>query len=264
MPYVVQFKIDLTFQPINQKGIILLPSLMFENTHQFIPYSREYWLTILFFALLGGFIFTFAKKQTEANKWLIGEAMSWTLVATFTSYMLVKIRLGTFDAAEDLPFHLCNVCVYLSPFFLHTRRKELYFALFCWVMSGTLQGIITPNIAEGFPHFNFLRYWLIHGGLVMLMLYSTFILGFRMTFKGAMTAFFAIQLYAIFAFSMNFLLRANYAFLNQKPAHASLFDVLGGYPYYLISLEGVAILLFLACWLPFWIANVTNTSFEHR
>ena len=134
---------------------------------------------------------------------------------------------------------------------MHTRRKELFFVLFCWVMSGTLQGILTPNIAEGFPHYNFLRYWFIHCGLVTMMLYAVFILKYRMTFKGALTAFGAIQIYAIFAFIANFLLGANYAFLNQKPAHASLFDVLGDYPYYLFSLEGVALVLFVACWLPF-------------
>ncbi len=228
---------------------------MFENAHLFIPYSLEYWLTVLFFVSLATAIFTFANRQTEDNKWLIGKMMSWAFVATFTSYMLIKIRLGTFDVAEDLPFHLCNVCVYLSPLFMYTRRKELYFILFCWVMSGTLQGVITPNIAEGFPHFNFLRYWIIHCGMVTLMLYNTFILGFRMTFKGAITAFLAIQLYAIFAFLMNFLLHANYAFLNRKPEHASLFDVLGDYPYYIISLEGVAIILFLLCWLPFGLVN---------
>ncbi len=224
---------------------------MFENTHEFIAYSTEYWLTVAFFIALAGCIFVFAAKQTEDQKWQIGKVISWILVAVFSCYMMIKMALGTFSSSEDLPFHLCNTCVYLLPVFMHTRRKELFFVLFCWIISGTLQGILTPNIAEGFPHYNFLRYWIIHCGLVTAILYAVFILKMRMTFNGVLTAFFAIQIYAVFAFSVNFLLSANYGFLSAKPAHASLFDVLGEYPYYLISLEGVAIVLFTVCWLPF-------------
>lgn len=85
------------------------------------------------------------------------------------------------------------------------------------------------------------------------MLYCVAILRQRMTFRGSFIAFGAVQIYALCAIPANYMLGANYGFLNAKPAHASLFDVLGAYPYYLGSLEIVAIVLFLVCSLPFYI-----------
>jgi hypothetical integral membrane protein (TIGR02206 family) len=225
------------------------------NPHEFQPYSAEYWLILLFFTTLGAIISAFAKRQTEAIQWRIGAVIAWTLVAVFTGYMGIKYMLGTFLAAEDLPFHLCNTSVFLSPLLMHTRNRALFYILFCWILSGTLQGILTPNIYESMLHYNAVRYWTIHCGLVFEMVFCVAILRQRMTFRGSFVAFGAIQLYALIIFPTNYLLGANYGFLNAKPAHASLFDVLGAYPYYLGSLELVAVLLFLVCALPFYIVK---------
>jgi hypothetical integral membrane protein (TIGR02206 family) len=109
-------------------------------------------------------------------------------------------------------------------------------------------------------HYNAVRYWTIHCGLVFEMVYCVAILRQRMTFGGSFTAFLAVQVYAFLVIPCNYLLGANYGFLNAKPAHASLFDVLGDYPYYLGSLEIVAIVLFLACALPFYVFNGNGKS----
>jgi hypothetical integral membrane protein (TIGR02206 family) len=227
-------------------------SFLTTHPHEFVPYSAEYWTIIFAYSLIIGSLIFFAKRQTEAVQWRIGQVFSWTLVATFTGYMLLKYALGTFHAADDLPLHLCNVNVFLSPLLLHTRRRALFYVLFCWIISGTLQGIITPNIYESMCHYNAVRYWTIHCGLVGLMTYCVIVLQQRMTFRGSLIAFGALQLYAIVVFPANYLLNANYGFLNAKPAHASLFDVLGAYPYYLLSLEGVGLVLFTVCAVPFW------------
>ena len=55
--------------------------------------------------------------------------------------------------------------------------------------------------------------------------------------------------------TVNFLTGGNYMFLARKPETASLLDVLGPYPWYLLSLEAVALLLFLVLYLPFAISD---------
>jgi hypothetical integral membrane protein (TIGR02206 family) len=47
---------------------------------------------------------------------------------------------------------------------------------------------------------------------------------------------------------INKLVGANYMFLSHKPIHKSLLDVLGPYPWYILSMEGLLITLSLIIW----------------
>jgi hypothetical integral membrane protein (TIGR02206 family) len=49
----------------------------------------------------------------------------------------------------------------------------------------------------------------------------------------------------------DYVLGANYIFLLHKPSTASVLDILGNYPYYLLSEEGLALVIFGLLYLPF-------------
>lgn len=50
---------------------------------------------------------------------------------------------------------------------------------------------------------------------------------------------------------LNALIGSNYMFTLRKPATASLMDVLGPWPLYLISLEVIGLIMCLILYLPF-------------
>ena len=52
-------------------------------------------------------------------------------------------------------------------------------------------------------------------------------------------------------FVADVLFNSNYMFLRMKPSNGSLLDFLGPYPWYILSLEGVAFIIFLVLWLTF-------------
>jgi uncharacterized membrane protein YwaF len=57
--------------------------------------------------------------------------------------------------------------------------------------------------------------------------------------------------YMVLVYGLNWLLGANYGFLNAKPAVGTLFDYMGPYPWCLITLQLVAFTFYFLLLLPF-------------
>ena len=51
-------------------------------------------------------------------------------------------------------------------------------------------------------------------------------------------------------YCVNLLLHANYGFINAKPDVETLFDHMGPYPWYLLTLQAIAFALYLVLLLP--------------
>ncbi len=63
------------------------------------------------------------------------------------------------------------------------------------------------------------------------------------------------ELYILTVIPVNFLLGTNFGFLARKPDNPSLLDHLGPWPWYILSLQLVALLLLFLLALPFTRTN---------
>lgn len=73
----------------------------------------------------------------------------------------------------------------------------------------------------------------------------------RPTIKSVWKAFVALNILAFVVFFINKVTGGNYMFLARKPSNPSLIDLLGPYPWYILSLEVVAFAIFFILYLPF-------------
>jgi hypothetical integral membrane protein (TIGR02206 family) len=131
----------------------------------------------------------------------------------------------------------------------------MYEILLFWIIAGTLQGIFTPDIAEGFPSLDYFRYWMVHLGLLIVIFYTTIVFGMRPKFKSIFKSFFALQVYLLLIIGINYMLDANYFYLNEKPKSASILDFLGEWPVYIIVGQLILIPYFMIIYLPFYFTN---------
>ena len=84
------------------------------------------------------------------------------------------------------------------------------------------------------------------------MVYITASFKFFPDRRSLLKAFAWLQGYAAMIFIANLLIGSNYFYIMRKPPTASLLDVLGPWPWYLLVCEALAFVLFLLVYAPVW------------
>jgi len=167
---------------------------------------------------------------------------------------LWRARHGLWTLQDSLPLHLCGVSVILVAIMLPLRSYAIFELTYFWAVGGALQGLVTPDV-EGydFPHWRFLTTFISHGLIVVANLYMIVVLGMRPAFLSLLKSLVVLNIYGVLALGFNALTRSNYGFLCRKPEQPTLYDVLGPWPWYLASLELLAIAISFLVYLPFLI-----------
>ncbi|HZW63778.1 MAG TPA: TIGR02206 family membrane protein [Flavobacteriaceae bacterium] len=205
-------------------------------------------------ALFFGYVLILKAKNTFSvkKKERIFNGLGFFISTVVVVFHLHKMATGNYNISSDLPLYLCSLLALLIPVFTMYKKFWMYEILFFWIIAGTTQGVITPDIAEGFPSFDYFRYWVVHLGLLVVIGYATFVLNYKPKLKSVFKSFLALQIYVLFVVIINAILNANYFYLNEKPKSASLLDYFGDWPYYLITTQLLIIPLFLLIYLPFY------------
>ena len=209
-------------------------------------------LSILFCV---GLILFSKYRLSKRYQEIIIHAFSIFVSCTVLIFHIYKIFQGAYNLNTDLPLYLCSLLGILIPIFTYYRKYWMFEILFFWIVAGTLQGVITPDISEGYPSFDYYRYWIVHLGLLIIMFYAVFVLKMRPKFKSVFKSFFALQIYILIMVIINYTLDSNYFYLNEKPKAASVLDYLGRWPYYILVAQLIIIPYFLLIYFPFYLTK---------
>lgn len=238
-----------------------MESALFQDNFNFSIFGIQHWVALAFFTLTGLFLIRWAIRQPKKVQNTTGVVLSVFLSLVLIGWTGTKIYLNGFNIKQDLPLHLCNIISLLLPVFAITRKKWMYEILVFWIFAGTTQAMITPDLEHGFPHYNYLKYWIVHAGLVIFILYATFVFKMRPKLKSILKSFLALQIYFIAMLIVNKLLGSNYFFISEKPPHGSLLDYFGDWPYYILVAELIVFPYFFLIYLPF---HLTRKSISQK
>ncbi|MEW5871399.1 MAG: TIGR02206 family membrane protein [Chloroflexota bacterium] len=178
------------------------------------------------------------------------------LLINETAWHLWNYFTGQWTIQTMLPLHLCSLLVFTSAYMLITKSYAVYeFAYFLGI-AGATQALLTPDAGiYGFPHFRFFQVIVSHGAIVTAAIYMTFVEEYRPYARSMLRVLGWTNLYMIAVFILNQVLGSNYLFIAHKPETASLIDVLGPWPWYILSLEAIGAVLCLVLYLPYFIKD---------
>ncbi len=226
----------------------------FGENADFVPFSGQHILISAIVIVFGTILIFWAKKQSEQIQFLTGNIIASSISLTVIFGSILNSYKPDFNYQEDLPLHLCSFLALVIPVLSYTRKYIYYEIFFFLILAGTLQSLITPS-DYNFLNFTFFRYWFVHSGLVLFMLYATFVYKMRPTIKSVFKSFIAMQFYVILMFLINYLLGSNYFYTNRKPEATTLLDVFGEWPQYIFVVELIVIPFFLLIYFPFYLTR---------
>ncbi|WP_135556964.1 YwaF family protein [Paenibacillus cymbidii] len=173
------------------------------------------------------------------------------LVLSEVVLQIWHVANGEWAVDYGLPLQLCSVTLLLSAVMLWTRSYRLFECLYFAGIGGALQALLTPNLAYTFPHLIYFHFFLAHIGIIAASLYMVLVCGFRPTLGSIGRTMLYLNVYAVVVIIVNRLTGSNYMFLARKPSTASLIDYLGPWPWYIGTMELVALVIFALLYVPF-------------
>lgn len=164
-----------------------------------------------------------------------------------------------------LPLHFCSVMQVVCALSLWFPSRLLRSVAYYCVLTATLQGLLTPSVAHGFPSWTYFAFFLSHGITVITAFYLPLALQWKPARWDFIWALLFANLYLVAAHLANRLLDTNYGFTTATPTAGSVLDLLGPWPWYLVWMQIPAVVLMYLLTLPFrhYPKGRTGTSLFH-
>lgn len=216
----------------------------------FRAFNRQHLIVLGMIGVLGILIFLAGRSEHASRRTWMGRLLGGLLLG-YVGTIYVQQGLSHALAWEySLPLNLCNLVLGACIIALFRPNPFVIEIAYYWGMGGALQATITPDLAQGFPSWNFLLFFWGHGAALLAILFLVSDRKFAPGKGAIVRMMIALNAYALIVGGINAVTGWNYGYLCRKPEMPSLLDFIGPWPWYLLSLEGIALLMFLLLDLP--------------
>lgn len=213
----------------------------FETTHLFSSYNTEHVLLLISFLSLMILFIRMMKSRPEAYQRRVLLGIAVVLSLTQLAKIPLNLYAGTFDATKDIPLHMCNFLPFILIGVYSTKNRTVWATVFFWIVLGVSQSNFTPTVQYSLFHYDAIRYWMVHMGLVLLGIYPAINWGWELKFKDVGRTFIWLNVAAGIIYCLNLGLGSNYLYIMAKPPGATFFSILPPWPTYILVLEVIVI-----------------------
>jgi hypothetical integral membrane protein (TIGR02206 family) len=143
--------------------------------------------------------------------------------------------LVPFSVKDSLPLQICDLAWVFVAWALLTLRPLPTALSYYWGLTLSLQALVQPTLTEPFPDVEFLVFWGKHVLIVWGAVYLTLVLRHGPDWSAYRLAVGCTFGWLVVVLGLNALLDANYGYVNGKPSEATVLDVLGPWPVYVVA-----------------------------
>ncbi|MDA8782726.1 TIGR02206 family membrane protein [Porticoccaceae bacterium] len=221
----------------------------------FVSFSPSHFWTLTAFVALLGLVVKFGRELNDHQNLLLGRVIALFLSFTVVVFSFIHSANGLFNIEVDLPLSICNLFAFIAPLLFWNPNRRRLEVIYFLVMSGTFQAMLTPDLYADFPSYGFFKYWIVHGGLVILVLHHVLSFNLLPEPRGMLRAFVWLNVYLLSLVLINLWLNANYFYMMEKPLNPSILDYFGPWPIYIFTAEVLALAFFAVAYVPIFVAK---------
>jgi hypothetical integral membrane protein (TIGR02206 family) len=203
---------------------------------RFTPYGFTHWALLVLTVVGAVLLVRFGRRHRDTP-----QAERFTRIfavvqfAVTIGFMALWLIPPLFVLHQSLPLHLSDILRLVAGYALWSRRPWALALTYYWGLTLNPQALLTPNLDLNIaPVAEFLSYWLQHVLVMWAAIYLTWGLGLHPTWRSYRLALAVTAGWAAVVMLINLAIGTNYGFLNRKPASASLLDMMGEWPWYLV------------------------------
>ena len=161
------------------------------------------------------------------------------IVVVTVPSQLYQLSPWDFSLSSSLPVDLCDFAGVVGAWALWTRAPVPTALVYYWGLTLTTQAILTPSLGQAFPDPRYFIFWSMHFLTVWAAVYLTFGLGRGPGWREYRTTLVVTLGWAVLAYTLDVVVGVNYGYLVHKPGSASLLDLLGPWPVYVVASLGI-------------------------
>jgi hypothetical integral membrane protein (TIGR02206 family) len=198
----------------------------------FEQYGPSHWAAIALFVIGAVLLVWLGRRQTEAQSRRFGRIFGAVTAVIYGAILIYSMIPPT---VYSVPLRLTDLATVVGAYALWSQRRWAYVLTYYWGLVLSAQALISPALmSPDFPDYRFLAFWAIHLAVVWAAIYLTWGRGMRPDWHSYRFTIIVSLVWATVTFTFNSVAGTNYGFLNRKPETASLLDVFGPWPLYVV------------------------------
>ncbi len=224
---------------------------MSEPYYPFVRWSAEHlWALGLTLAAAVAILCIGAGLRPK-GRYVICKVLALIVAVQFISEFTWRAFSGAYGSWQyNLPLHFCSFMSIFAFIALWWRWRPACTLVYFGVLVGSIQGLITPAMANGYPSAAFFVFFIAHGLLLIVALSVPVLIGWRAKGYDDVKALLLMDAYVLFIIPVNIYLGTNYGYTQQVPIPGTILDYLGTAPWYYLWAQLPVLAVFRLLMLP--------------
>jgi hypothetical integral membrane protein (TIGR02206 family) len=212
-------------------------------------FSAQHYFALLVFLGVLVCLINLGKRKSDLQKKYIFIILAWIPFFALILRMVLDHFHRGLTMQDDLPLHLCRMLALIAPLVAWFNKEKITQIFIYIALAGTFNAMITADPGYGFPHYEYFIYWVYHGGILLVALFAWIVMKIKLSPRSGLLSFILINVFFALVHWVNVLLSSNYMYSRHKPQVSTLMDHLGEWPFYILWLEGIALVLVIMIYL---------------